>query len=341
RLKTCNLLLQFTKHINGYLLPAPDVYLRRINRSLYGMPRMTNGNRAYDGNNLVMTAEEKDELIHHDPIVAKWIHPYYMGADLVNNKPRYVLWLNGVEIDEFSDVPSVMNRVEAVRVMRESSKNQSTRKAAKVPHLFQTITQPNQRYLAFPRVSSSRRDYLPIAFLDPTVICGDKLIIVPEGDIYVFSILSSKAHKLWTWVFAGRLKSDISYSSSVYNNYPWPEPTHEQKVAIERSGQAIINARNNHPGESLASLYDPDRMPADLLDAHKALDAAVEAAYGLDSKGDDNIVVAHLFKLYEKTIQKERRRNPLKKEQEALKHDNQPLKATVKIKVKVKSDEAN
>ena len=287
-----------TEHINGYLLPAPDVYLQRLSKSMCGMAQMSNGNRPYDGNNLVMSKEDAEKLIKSAPETEKWLKKYFMGADLVKNESRYALWLVDVDPHEYESIEPVQVRIEKVRDMRRESKNASTHKAASTPHLFQTICQPKSKYIAFPRVSSSRRDYLPIAFLDSDTICGDKLIIVPEGDLYIFGILESRAHKLWTWIFAGRLKSDISYSSSVYNNFPFPSPTPEQKQKIERLAQSILYIRDAYPDKSLADLYDPDKMPSDLLAAHKALDKAVEEAYGVDFNGDEEKIVAHLFKLY-------------------------------------------
>ena len=286
------------EHINGYLLPAPDVYLQRLSKSMCGMAQMSNGNRPYDGNNLVMNKEDAETLIKSAPETKKWLKKYFMGADLVKNEPRYVLWLVDVDPHEYESIEPVRVRIGKVRDMRRESKNASTCKAASTPHLFQTICQPKNKYIAFPRVSSSRRDYLPIDFLDSDIICGDKLIIVPEGDLYVFGILESRAHKLWTWIFAGRLKSDISYSSSVYNNFPFPSPTPEQKQKIEQLAQSILDIRDSYPDKSLADLYDPDKMPPDLLAAHKALDKAVEEAYGVDFDGDEEKIVAHLFKLY-------------------------------------------
>lgn len=286
------------EHINAYLMDAPDVYLKRLKKSMCNMPQMSNGNRAYDGNNLVMNADEARELLSKHPDANQLIKQYYMGSDLVKNEPRYVLWLVDVPPEKYEHIQEITKRINAVREMRLHSKNKATLKAAATPQLFQTICQPNVKYLAFPRVSSSRREYLPITFLDSDVVCGDKLIIVPGADLYVFGVLESKFHKVWTWFFAGRLKSDISYSSSVYNAFPWPRIDESFKTKIKQCAQAVLDARDTHPGKSLADLYDPDKMPDDLLVAHKALDKAVEKAYGVDFNGDEEKIVAHLFKLY-------------------------------------------
>ena len=160
-------------------------------------------------------------------------------------------------------------------------------------------------YIGVPKVTSGRRKYIPMGFVTNGMIPGDKLYFVPTNSLYVFGVLMSQTHNAWMRMTAGRLKSDYSYGNVItYNNLVWPEPTDEQREAIETCAQAVLDARDNHPDDSLATLYDPDKMPADLLAAHKALDAAVEAAYGVDFDGDEEKIVAHLFKLYaEKTAE--------------------------------------
>ncbi len=291
------------EHINGYLLDAPDIYLQRLSKPLCNVPQMSNGNRAYDGNNLVMTKEEKDELLLIEPQAEKYIRKYYMGVDLLKGEPRYVLWLVNAEPAELKKMPAVMKRVENVRQMRESSTNVSTKKAALTPTLFQTICQPEGVYLAFPRVSSQRRRYIPIAFLDENSICGDKLIIIPHANMYVFGVIMSNIHNAWMRIVAGRLKSDFSYSSGVYNNFPWPTPTDLQKARIEQTAQAILDARALYPNSSLADLYDELTMPPELIRAHQANDRAVMAAYGFTKEtqefSSESACVASLMRMYQ------------------------------------------
>ncbi len=291
------------EHINGYLLDAPDIYLKRLSKPLCDVPQMSNGNRAYDGNNLVMTKEEKNELLLIEPQAEKYIRKYYMGVDLLKGKSRYVLWLVNAEPGELKRMPAVMKRVENVRQMRENSANVSTRKAALTPTLFQTICQPEGVYLAFPRVSSQRRRYIPIAFLDENSICGDKLIIIPHANMYVFGVIMSNIHNAWMRIVAGRLKSDFSYSSGVYNNFPWPAPTDAQRARIEQTAQSILDARALYPNSCLADLYDELTMPPELIKAHQANDRAVMAAYGF-TKGtpefsSESACVASLMRMYQ------------------------------------------
>ena len=295
-----NSTMKIVENINGYLIDAPDFFIKRLTRPLCDVPQMNNGNRAYDGNNLVMTFPEKEELIQKNPNAEKYIKKYFMGADLLSNEPRYVLWLVDCSPSEMKTMPMVLKRVYAVKEMRENSKNPSTKKAAQTPYLFQTICQPDSKYLAFPRVSSGRRRYIPMTFLNPDVICGDKLIIVPNANLYVFGMLMSNVHNAWMRVVGGRMKSDYSYSSGIYNNFPWPEPTDAQKAKIEQTAQAILDARALRPDSSLADLYDELTMPPELRTAHQQNDRAVMEAYGMDVKTTtESSCVAELMRRYQ------------------------------------------
>ena len=294
-------------NINGYLLDAPDCFIDRLSKSLWNAPKITNGNRAYDGNNLVLTSEEKDNIVLKEPISKNYIKKYFMGADLLKNDPRYVIWLVDCPPNELKQMPLVMKRVAAVKEMRLKSKNTSTLKAADTPTLFQMICQPKNDYLAFPRVSSQRRRYIPMTFLSNDCICGDKLIIIPDATIFLFGLLMSNVHNAWMRVFAGRLKSDYSYSSSVYNSFPMPTVTKEQKEKIEKTGRGILYARSLYHDSSLADLYDPLTMPPELQKAHIANDRAVMQAYGFDIKNtSESDCVAALMKMYQDRISKEK-----------------------------------
>ena len=289
-----------TDYINAFLLPAPECFLQRLRTPLCAVPQISNGNRAYDGNNLILTYDEKVDLEKAEPAATKYIRKYYMGSDLLKGKPRYVLWLTQCSPAELNAMPKVKSRVNAVREMRLSSQNASTKKAALTPMLFQTICQPQGNYLAFPRVSSQRRRYIPLSFLDENSICGDKLIIIPDGDLYVFGVLMSNVHNAWMRVVSGRLKSDYEYSSGVYNNFPWPTPTDAQKAKIEQTAQAILDARALYPDVSLADLYDETTMPPELRKAHQQNDKAVMVAYGFWGKlNSEPACVAELMKMYQ------------------------------------------
>jgi len=198
----------------------------------------------------------------------------------------------------------VVERVEQCRQKREASTREATRKLATTPTLFGEIRQPNTDYIAVPKVSSERRRYIPIGFLNPDVIAGDKLFTIPSGNLYDFGVLTSNVHMAWVRAVCGRLKSDYSYSNTiVYNNFPWPDATDEQKASIETLAQAVLDARANYPESSLADLYDPNFMPPDLLKAHQTLDKAVMKLYGFPVKDfTEADCVARLMGLYENLV---------------------------------------
>lgn len=288
-------------YINGFLLDAPDCFIKRLTNPLCDVPKMSNGNRAYDGNNLILSKEEKEELIYKEPLACKYIKTYFMGRDLLQNKPRYVLWLVQCAPSELKKMPNVLKRVAAVKEMRLNAKGASTKKAADYPTIFQTICQPSKKYLAFPRVSSQNRRYIPMTFLDENIICGDKLIIIPEASMYHFGILMSNVHNAWMRVVTGRLKSDYEYSTNIYNNFPWPTPTPDQKTKIEQTAQGILDARALYPDSSLADLYDQLTMPPELRKAHQENDRAVMQAYGFDwRKMTESDCVSALMQQYQK-----------------------------------------
>lgn len=284
-------------HINGYLVDAPDMYIQNRGTPLNkAMPKMSKGNQP-TGAPLVMGDSEKDALLALYPGAAACVRPYVGSEELINGKRRWCLWLKDVSPVLYRNIPPIIERLKEVTAIREKSSTASVRRDAATPALFTQIRQPDDDYIAVPEVSSASREYIPIGILDRNVICSNKLYVLPIRSLYFLGVLSSSMHMAWMRTVAGRLKSDYSYSPAVYNNYPWPTPTAEQKGQIEASAQAVLDARAQYPDCSLADLYDPLTMPAELRKAHRALDAAVEKAYGRKFK-DEAERVAHLFELY-------------------------------------------
>jgi hypothetical protein len=225
-----------------------------------------------------------------------------MGEEFINGISRWCLWLKDISPAELRTMPKVMQRVEAVKAMRLASTKAATVELASTPTLFGEIRQPNSpRYLAIPKVSSERRNFIPIGYLDASVVCGDKIFFVSDANLFTFGILNSTMHNAWMRYTCGRLKSDYSYSNTiVYNNYPWPdEPSDKQRAAIEAAAQAVLDARAQFPQSSLADLYDPLTMPPALVKAHQALDRAVDACYRKAAFTSDAQRVEFLFELYQ------------------------------------------
>ena len=290
-----------TENINGYLLPGPNVFIQSRGKPLTpGIPEMSKGSQPTDGGNLILSIEERSELLAQYPQAEKWVKQYVGADDFINSRLRYCLWLKGVAPSEYRNVKPIMGRLEKVAEMRRASPTASVRRDADTPMLFTQIRQPDTHYLAVPEVSSERRRYIPIGYLDTNVIASNKLYIIPDATLYKFGVLTSNVHMAWMRVVGGRLKSDYSYSPAVYNNFPWPTATGEQKASIETLAQAVLGARDNYPESSLADLYDPLTMPPDLLKAHQQLDKAVMRLYGFPVKDfTEADCVARLMGLYE------------------------------------------
>lgn len=297
--------VQKVENINAYLLAAETIFIEGRKLPISQVPNMIGGNRPVDGGHLLFKQDEMEAFIKAEPNSAKFFKKFSMGADYIRGKFRYCLWLVGITPQELNSLPKVKERVKKVRESRLQSTFKQTRDLADTPTLFREQLNP-QTYLAVPKVSSENRRYVPIGYLDESVIPGDKLFIISEATLYDFGILTSNVHMAWMRAVAGRLKSDYSYSNTiVYNNFPWPTPTPAQKERIEKTAQAILDARALYPESSLADLYDELTMPVELRKAHRANDKAVMEAYGFWGKlNSEAACVAELMKLYKALTEK-------------------------------------
>lgn len=263
------------------------------------MPKIGIGSQPIDGGNYLFTELEKEGFLASEPTAARFFHPWLGSREFLHGETRWCLWLGNASVLDMAAMPCCQERANAVRDYRLSSKRRQTLKAAESPQHFGTEIIVKGSSVLVPKVSSERRRYIPLGFIGPETFCSDLVFLIPDATLYHFGVLHSQFHNAWMRTVAGRLKSDYRYSGGiVYNNFIWPDPTPEQRAAIESCAQGVLNAREAHPGATLADLYDPDKMPTDLLSAHKELDAAVEAAYDVDFNGDEEKIVAHLFKLY-------------------------------------------
>ena len=287
-------------NINAYLIDAPDVWIESRNKPIYDVPGMGVGSQAIDDGHFMFTQEQKDEFISKEPKSAQYFHRWFGAEEFINNKVRYCLYLGNCSPAELRSMSLCMERIKAVREFRLESKRTQTLKAADWPHKFAMTVIPDSSYLLIPRVSSERRRYVPIGFMSPDDYVNDAVQIIPNATLYHFGILTSNVHMAWMRVVCGRLKSDYRYSKDiVYNNFPWPTPTDEQKARIEATAQAILDARAKYPDSSLADLYDEVTMPPELRHAHQDNDRAVMAAYGFSTKMSESDCVAELFKMYQ------------------------------------------
>jgi len=290
------------KNINSYLVDAKDVFLQKRSSPICSVPSIARGSDAIDDGNLLLNQGEKDNLLAKYPLMKKYIKPFLMGREFINNIPRYCIWLKDADLSEIKKYSLVYERVEKVKAFREKSKRTQTLKAAKFPYLFGEERQPISNYLAIPKVSSENREYIPIGFCTKDIICGDKLFNLPKATLFHFGIITSKMHMVWMKYTCGRMKSDYSYSNTiVYNNFSWPEnPSDKQIKTIEISAQGVLDARLQFPKKSFADLYDPLTMPPVLVKAHNELDKAVDNAYRSQPFTSEANRMVFLFELYEK-----------------------------------------
>lgn len=289
------------EHINGYLVDAPNVFIQSRGKPLTaGLPIMSKGSQPTDGGNLIFSVEERDDLIKKYPQTEELLRRYISADDYINNKIRYCLWLVNISPSKYRNIHPIMERLERVVKCRRQSPTSSVQRNAETPMLFTQIRQPQSQYLAMPEVSSSKRKYIPFGYINPDVIGSNMLYLIPNATLYMFGVMISNVHMAWARTVGGRLKSDYRYTPAIYNNFPWPTPTDEQKVKIEQTAQAILDARDLYPDASLADLYDPATMPPELVKAHQQNDKAVMRAYGFDIKTTtESSCVAELMRRYQ------------------------------------------
>lgn len=297
------------KNINAYLTDAPDIFIESRKKPLCNALVMTTGNRPADGGHLIIEANDYDNFIAREPQAKKYIKQLTGATEFINNKERWCLWLVDANISEIRKMPLVLERIEACKQDRLNSPDKGRQKLADTPMIFRETINPSS-YIIVPRVSSERRRYIPLGFLDDTIIPTDSATIIENASNYEFGILTSNIHMAWMRAVAGRLKSDYRYSKDiVYNNFPWPTPTEAQKAKIEETAQGILNARAQHDHASLADLYDDTFMPPDLRKAHQENDKAVAAAYGLNKNSpefkSESACVAMLMRMYQALTEKD------------------------------------
>ncbi|MCZ8101135.1 MAG: N-6 DNA methylase, partial [Burkholderiales bacterium] len=294
-------LLIKAKNINPYLINANNILVFNRKYPLCNVPNMMYGNKPTDGGNFILSEEEKNTLVSKNPLLIKFIRPFISAREFLNGGKKWCLWLLDIKPNELKNIPEILERVEAVKQFRSKSIAASTRNYS-YHCLFRQITQPKSDYILVPRTTSENRKYIPIGFFTADNIVSDTCQAIPNGDLYLFGILTSEMHMAWVKYVCGRLKSDYRYSKDiVYNNFPFPETaTDKQKQTVETCAQAVLDTRVKYPDSSLADLYDPLTMPPDLLKAHQKLDKAVDLCYRPQPFTSELNRIEYLFELYEK-----------------------------------------
>ena len=283
-------------NINPYLIDASNLVLDNISNPICSVPKLIEGITPLDNGILSFAEEDYLNFIEQEPLAAKWFKRWVTGHSFINSTKLYCLWMPDITPTELRQMPKVMELIEKVRGFRANSK--SSQQFAATPWLFRETTIP-QSYILIPKTSSENRTYIPIGFINGDITSSSSLML-PEATLYHFGIVTSTMHMAWLKSVGGRLESRYRYSAGVvYNNFPWPALQAKQDAAIEACAQAVLDARAAHPNASLADLYDPLTMPANLLKAHQALDKAVDAAYGYKGAQTDAARVAFLFERYQ------------------------------------------
>lgn len=298
---------QVANNINGYLLDGENVFVESRSKPICNVPEIGIGNKPIDGGFYLFEKEEMEDFIKKEPSSKKYFRPWYGSREFINQKPRYCLWLGECTPAELKAMPHCMERVKAVREYRLASPSAGTVKLADKPTRFHVENMPKGNYIVIPKVSSENRKYVPMGLMSPDMLCSDLVFIVPNATAYHLGVLTSNAHMAWMRAVCGRLEMRYRYSKDiVYNNFPWPAPTEQQKAKIEQTAQAILNARALYPDSSLADLYDELTMPPELRKAHQANDRAVMDAYGFikgtAARTSESACVTELMKLYQKKV---------------------------------------
>lgn len=295
------------KNISPYLIVGNDIAVSPRTKPFAKINKMIFGNKPTDGGNLYITAEEREKFFQKYPDKTHWIKKILGAREFINSIERWCFWLPDIALDEVMQIPELKERCDNVKQLRLKAGHDAALRGAERPHTFLQLAQPKTgNYLLVPRVSSERRKYIPIGFNSVDIICSDANQMVPNATLYEFAVSTSEMHNDWMRIVAGRLKSDYRYSASlVYNTFPWPEASEKQIEQIEKLAEEVLLIRQDHVEKTLAQLYDPDKMPNDLLEAHRELDNAVEKLYRKKPFENDAERVEFLFEQYEELISKE------------------------------------
>lgn len=298
-------------NINGYLADAEDVFVESSTRPLCSVPEMGIGNQPIDNGQYLFTEEEKRACLQIEPQAEALFKVWLGGDEFINGWRRYCLWLGDLAEQELEHYPECKKRVELVRQFRAASNRASTRRLAASPRRFCVENMPAPPYIVIPQVSSERRNYIPLGLIiSPNTLCSDQLRLIPNSTLYHFGILTSSMHMAWMRSVCCRLKSDYRYSNNlVYNTFPWPEASEDQKQAISDLADGVLAARDEHPDVSLGQMYNPETMPEDLTLAHQKLDEAVDRLYAPKGFASDEERLKTLFQMYARLVKEHREAN--------------------------------
>lgn len=292
---------EIVKNINPYLIASNNnQIIGKTKNPLSNVPKMLYGSKPVDEGNLLLSQLEKEELVLKYPFLNEYIKRYLGSDEYINGYIKYCLWINDDNYNKIKNLPEIVARIKNVQIFRLKSKKEATRKIANIPYKFAEIRYNNSNCIIIPSVSSERREYIPIGFLPPNTVVNNLAFAIYNAELWVFGLLSSKMHVLWVNITAGRLGTGLRYSNTLcYNTFPFPNITDKQKKIIEMHVNNILAEREKHSDKTMAELYDPDKMPQGLREAHHSLDFAIEKCYRQAPFESDEKRLEYLFKMYE------------------------------------------
>lgn len=291
--------------INGYLNSGNNVFVNKMSKPISKLPIMVSGIKAGDGGNLILDENEKKDLIFQFPQSEKLIKRYVGANDFMNGINRYCIWVEASDIELAYSIPPLKVRFQKCKEFRLKSKKAATIKKANTPHQFDETNFINKNLILIPQTTSEIRLYIPIGFLDSDIVVSNGARAIYDAEPWVFGLLTSKIHNLWVQTVAGRLETRIQYSNTLcYNTFPFPDITETQKQTINLHVFEVLDERAKHPSKTLAQLYDPEKMPKGLKEAHHQLDLAIERCYRLKPFENDTERLEYLFKMYEEMTTK-------------------------------------
>lgn len=292
---------RFVENIGPYLIPVGNIIVQKAPRPINGLPRMDYGNKPTDGGNLILARDTKDALLAHQPEVARFIKAYVGSTEFINGVPRFCLWVEDQEVDEARLIPNLRERFENVRRLRAESKGQQANANADTPHRFVFAPHRSGSALIVPRVTSERRRYLPVGLVDDATVVSDRAAVIYRPELWLLSIVASRMHLVWIATVCVRMRMDFSYSNTLgWHTFPVPALTDKNKADLTRCAEDILLAREHHFPATIADLYDPDAMPADLRAAHERNDEVLERIYIGRRFRNDTERLEKLFELYTK-----------------------------------------
>ena len=291
-------------HINAYLLDGPNIIVNRISSSISNLPEMVFGNKPTDGGFLILDQRERDSILNKYPQAERIIKKYHGADSFLYGDIRYCLWITEKDASFAYSIPPIKTRLDKVRDFRLKSKAESTVLYADRPYLFKQRAHKDTDSIIVPRVTSERRQYVPVGLLNEDTIISDAAQAIYDANIFIIGILCSHIHVVWLSAIGGKLETRYRYSSLVYNTFPFPKISDEKKKEIEEASEEVLITREYYPEKTLAELYDPDKMPQDLREAHARLDDIVESCYPGYPFQSDEARLECLFKLYEKMTKK-------------------------------------